>query len=86
MSQFPITKKQIKIGILGYTEGNGHPYSWSAMFNGYDKEIMEKIKEYRNDIVRKMNSLKSIKYFEHLVYNFLLLLDKQIQLHQHHTY
>ena len=34
--------KELKIGILGYTEGNGHPYSWSAMFNGYNKEIMEK--------------------------------------------
>ena len=40
--EFPITKKDIKIGILGYTEGNGHPYSWSAMFNGYDKELMER--------------------------------------------
>ena len=35
--------------------------------------IMEKIKEYRNDIVRKMNSLKSIKYFEH--FNEYLLLE-----------
>ncbi len=30
----------IKIGIIGMTEGNGHPYSWSAMFNGYNKEAM----------------------------------------------
>ena len=42
MSEFPLKKKELKIGILGYTEGNGHPYSWSAMFNGYNKEIMEK--------------------------------------------
>ncbi len=42
MKNFPLNKKEIKIGILGYTEGNGHPYSWSAMFNGYNKEIMEK--------------------------------------------
>ena len=41
MCNFPIDKKEIKIGILGYTEGNGHPYSWSAMFNGYNKEVME---------------------------------------------
>ena len=33
--------KELKIGILGFTEGNGHPYSWSAMFNDYDKEAME---------------------------------------------
>ena len=42
MSKFPLNKKELKIGILGYTEGNGHPYSWGAMFNGYDKEFMEK--------------------------------------------
>lgn len=38
---FPLGDKQIKIGILGFTEGNGHPYSWSAMVNGYDPEEME---------------------------------------------
>ncbi len=26
--------------MLGLSEGNGHPYSWSAMFNGYDREKM----------------------------------------------
>jgi len=30
----------IRLGIIGMTEGNGHPYSWSAMFNRYDKEVM----------------------------------------------
>ncbi|MBT3275649.1 MAG: Gfo/Idh/MocA family oxidoreductase [Spirochaetales bacterium] len=35
-----IEKRDISIGILGLTPGNGHPYSWSAMFNGYDKEKM----------------------------------------------
>ena len=42
MSKFPLKDKPLKIGILGYTEGNGHPYSWGAMFNGYDREIMER--------------------------------------------
>ena len=32
----------IRLGILGMTEGNGHPYSWSAMFNRYDVEAMTK--------------------------------------------
>jgi hypothetical protein len=27
----------LKLGIIGMSEGNGHPYSWSAIFNGYDK-------------------------------------------------
>ncbi len=30
----------IKIGVIGASEGNGHPYSWSAIFNGYDEERM----------------------------------------------
>lgn len=31
-----------KLGIIGLSPGNGHPYSWSAIFNGYDKEKMAK--------------------------------------------
>ena len=26
----------LKIGIIGYNEGNGHPYSFSSIINGYD--------------------------------------------------
>lgn len=32
--------KEISIAMLGMVEGNGHPYSWSAIFNGYDPEEM----------------------------------------------
>ena len=41
-----------KIGIIGINEGNGHPYSMSAMFNGYDPKALNDlcpfklIKEY----------------------------------------
>ena len=35
-----IDNKKIRLGILGITPGNGHPYSWSAMFNGYDRKLM----------------------------------------------
>ena len=28
----------IRTGILGYSEGNGHPFSFSAIVNGYDDE------------------------------------------------
>ncbi len=41
MSKVPFGDKELKIGILGMTEGNGHPYSWSAMFNGYNKQYMD---------------------------------------------
>ena len=29
-----------KVGILGYNEGNGHPYSFSAIINGYNSKMM----------------------------------------------
>lgn len=33
--------KDLKIAMLGMVEGNGHPYSWSAIFNGYDPKEMK---------------------------------------------
>lgn len=32
--------REIRLAMLGMVEGNGHPYSWSAIFNGYDPEVM----------------------------------------------
>lgn len=31
----------LKLGIIGLSEGNGHPYSWSAIFNGYNEDYMK---------------------------------------------
>lgn len=33
--------KSYKFGILGGSEGNGHPYSWSAIMNGYNQDYMK---------------------------------------------
>jgi predicted dehydrogenase len=33
---------EIRLAMIGCSAGNGHPYSWSAMFNGYDREAMTK--------------------------------------------
>ena len=33
--------EQTKVGIIGYSEGNGHPYSFGAIINGYDQEKMD---------------------------------------------
>jgi len=30
----------LKLGIAGMSEGNGHPYSWAAIVNGYDEKTM----------------------------------------------
>lgn len=35
------SSKPIKLGIIGLSPGNGHPYSWSTIFNGYDREVMQ---------------------------------------------
>lgn len=32
--------KELKLGVIGMSEGNGHPYSWAAIFNGYNKKAM----------------------------------------------
>ena len=55
---FPLGNKELKIGILGFTEGNGHPYSWSAMFNHYDKEEMVKM------VGEEYNDYSILKYFD----------------------
>lgn len=39
---FPFGDNPIRIGVLGMTEGNAHPFSWSAMINGYDKDELYK--------------------------------------------
>jgi len=41
-NQFPFGDKKLKLAMLGMVDGNGHPYSWSAIFNGYDPEEMAK--------------------------------------------
>jgi len=48
-----VSREDIRLAMLGMVDGNGHPYSWSAMFNGYDPEAMAKcpfagIPEYLN--------------------------------------
>ena len=41
MTEFPIQNKKIKLAMLGMTEGNGHPYSWSIIINGrYNAEAL----------------------------------------------
>lgn len=42
-ASLPIATAQrpaLRLAVIGCTSGNGHPYSWSAIFNGYDRERM----------------------------------------------
>jgi hypothetical protein len=34
------TKAPLRLGMLGMIDGNGHPWSWSAIVNGFDREKM----------------------------------------------
>ncbi|GAA3408084.1 Gfo/Idh/MocA family protein [Paenibacillus hodogayensis] len=36
-----VERDTIRLAVLGMVDGNGHPYSWSAMFNGYDPDEMK---------------------------------------------
>ena len=40
MSSLVKDPMNIRLGMIGMTEGNGHPYSWSAIYNNYNKERM----------------------------------------------
>jgi predicted dehydrogenase len=42
MKAEPVGAKEIRLAMLGMVDGNGHPYSWSAIFNGYDPDEMAK--------------------------------------------
>src|SRR5437762_816425 len=33
-------KAELRLAMLGMIPGNGHPYSWSAIINGYDPKTM----------------------------------------------
>lgn len=32
--------REYRLGVIGLSPGNGHPYSWAAIFNGYNREAM----------------------------------------------
>jgi len=39
-------KKLINIGVIGSNKGNGHPISFSSIFNGYDPRYLKKFCEF----------------------------------------
>ena len=47
---------ELRLGVVGLSEGNGHPYSWSAIFNGYDMAYM---KDYGFPVIPKYLSRQS---------------------------
>jgi len=57
----------LKLGVVGLNEGNGHPFSYSAIFNGYDEQALLRdcpfplIREYLPRDHRNENSLEGGK-------------------------
>ena len=31
---------RLRLGLIGLSPGNGHPYSWAAICNGYDPDAL----------------------------------------------
>jgi uracil DNA glycosylase len=55
-----------KVGIIGYNKGNGHPFSFSAIINNYNKKSFEKcgweiILRYLNKRKKKEFGIKNLK-------------------------
>lgn len=40
IESYSASKAMIELGIIGMSKGNGHPYSWSAICNGYSRDHM----------------------------------------------
>ncbi len=34
-------QRDLRLGVIGMNEGNGHPFSYSAIFNGYDPQALQ---------------------------------------------
>ena len=49
----------LRIGVIGLSEGNGHPYSWSAIINGFDK-TKELIEKEKIGLIYTSNNLKDL--------------------------
>ena len=56
----------IRLGLIGISKGNGHPYSWAAIINGYEKKLMADcgfpvIPKYLSEHKFPEESIKSMK-------------------------
>lgn len=41
MTNALVKREVIRLAMIGMVDGNGHPYSWSAIFNGYNERAMQ---------------------------------------------
>tara|TARA_B100000073_G_C23716479_1_gene566140 strand:- start:873 stop:1784 length:912 start_codon:yes stop_codon:yes gene_type:complete len=62
---FKNMKKKINIGLIGYSDGNGHPFSWSAIVNGFNQKYLNKcpfpiIREYLSEEKNKYEKISEV--------------------------
>lgn len=50
----------ISIGLIGLSPGNGHPYSWGSIFNGYDTKVLQ---ESEWDVIYQYVKLRDFSEF-----------------------
>ena len=54
----------IELGIIGFSKNNGHPYSFSAIVNGYNYKYFEKegyiYFKYVSGKINKKNTFKKV--------------------------
>ena len=58
-------KKKINIGLIGYSDGNGHPFSWSAIVNGFNQKYLNKcpfpiIRDYLSEEKNKYEKFSEV--------------------------
>lgn len=49
-----------KLGLIGLSEGNGHPYSWGAIINGFQDEAM---KQSNWDVIYQYLRIRDVSEF-----------------------
>lgn len=57
--------KKINIGLIGYSDGNGHPFSWSAIVNGFNQKYLNKcpfpiIRDYLSEEKNKYEKFSEV--------------------------
>lgn len=61
----------LKLGVIGMSDANGHPYSWSAIFNGFNHSFMQEcpfpvIPEYLSKEIYPENFLGNLAEVTHI--------------------
>ena len=66
-------KKFLNIGIIGSNEGNGHPISFSSIFNGYNKKYLSKFCKFEliNQYLPKFHKNKKSNIIQGAKVNYI---------------